>query len=136
MLEPEATDGHAIFATATGRDKWLFAMDGLLRTLKLPTWTGTDVDTLMKKLGVKANARTFVERYVAAPSEKALAREKGGSYLGEGLGGPTMENARQSALEYCQRAKPACEIIMENDHWLAPELRIAEPPSPAGPATR
>jgi dienelactone hydrolase len=133
MLEPDGNDGHAIFATATGRAKWLSEMDGLLRALKLPTWTGADVGSLMQKLRVTARAYNYVERYVAAPSEKALAREKGGSYLGEGYGAPTIEQARQSALAYCLRAKPACEIIMENDHWLAPERQVAEPPPARAP---
>jgi dienelactone hydrolase len=133
MLEPDGKDGHAIFATSTGRVKWLSEMDSLLRALKLPTWTGAEVEALMQKLAVKEQARKFVEGYVAAPSEKALAREKGGSYFGEGFGGPTMENARQSAMAHCLQVKPACEIIIENDHWLGPELRVAEPPPAAPP---
>ena len=131
MLEPDGKEGHAIFATATGRAKWLSEMDGLLRAQKLPTWTGAEVDALMQKLRVTERARGFAAAYVAAPGEKALAREKGGSYLGEGYGGPTMENAHQQALGYCLQVKPACEIILENDHWLAPERQVAEPP-PAG----
>jgi dienelactone hydrolase len=136
MLEPEGKEGHAVFGSSTGRDKWLFEMDGLLRALKLPTWTGADVDALMQKLGVKGSFRGFVEHYIAAPSEKAMVREKGGAYLSYWMGTSTMARARQSALEYCQRTKPACEIIMENDHWLAPELRVAEPPPPTAPAAR
>jgi pimeloyl-ACP methyl ester carboxylesterase len=127
MLAPDGQDGHAMFATATGRAKWLSEMDGELRALKLPTWTAAEVDTLMQKLRVTERARPFAQGYIAAPSEKALAREKGGNYLGEGFGGPTMEQARQSALEHCQQIKPACEIILENDHWLAPERQVAEP---------
>ena len=135
MLEPDGKDGHAIFATATGRAKWLSEVDRLLRALKLPTWTGAEVDALMQRLRVTERARPFAESYIAAPSEKALAREKGGNYLGEGYGGLTMEQARQSALEHCLQAKPACEIIMENDHWLAPERKVAEPAPARAPAT-
>jgi dienelactone hydrolase len=122
MLEPDGKDGHAIFATSTGRVKWLSEMDSLLRALKLPTWTGAEVEALMQKLRAKEGSRGFVERYVAAPAEKALAREKGGTYLGEMHGSSSTERARQGALEFCQRTKPACETIMENDRWLAPEL--------------
>ena len=89
-----------------------------------------------QKLGVKESSRGFVEHYIAGPSEKAMAREKGGACLNYWIGTSTMERARKSALELCQRTKPACEIIMENDHWLAPELRVAEPPPPAGSAAR
>jgi dienelactone hydrolase len=133
MLEPDGRDGHALFATPTGRAKWLAELDGLLRAQKLPTWTDADVNALMQKLGVKETARHFVEHYIAAPSEKALAREKGGSYIGEGYGGPTMENARQSAMGFCLKVKPACEIIIENDHWLGPERQVAEPPPARAP---
>lgn len=130
MLEPDGEDGHAIFATATGRVKWLSETDGLLRTLKLPTWTKAEVDSLLQRLRVTERARGFAENYIAAPSEKALAREKGGSYLSEGYGAPTLEQARQKAMGYCLQVKPACEIIMENATWLAPERHVAEPAPP------
>jgi dienelactone hydrolase len=136
MLEPDGQEGHAIFATATGRAKWLAEMDGQLRALKLPTWTAAEASALMQKLRVNERARAFAEGYIAAPSAKALAREKGGNYLGEGYGGPTMEQARQSALEHCLQVKPACEIILENDHWLAPEFSTAEPPAAPPPNNR
>ena len=38
-----------MFGTASGRMKWLPEMDGFLRSLKLPTWTGDDANTLMEK---------------------------------------------------------------------------------------
>ena len=120
MLEPEGKDGHAIFSAAGGRTKWLPEMDSFLRLLKLPTWTPADVNALMQKLDVKERGRSFVERYIAAPTEKALARETGGTYLGESHGLPMAEQARQRALDFCQKTKPVCEIIMENDRWVAP----------------
>ena len=122
MLEPQGKDGHQMFGTASGRMKWLPEMDGFLRFLKLPTWTRTDVDALMRKLGLREGARGFVERYVAAPSEKALAREKGGSYLGESHGWRTVEEARKGAQTFCQRTRPECELIMENDRWVGPAM--------------
>lgn len=122
MLEPEGEEGHAIFGTTAGRMKWLPEMDGMLRFLNLPTWTRADVNALMQKLGTKESDRGFVERYLAAPSEKAMAREKGGTYLGESHGWPTIEEARQGALRFCQRTRPACEPIMENDRWIVPAL--------------
>jgi hypothetical protein len=85
--------------------------------LGLSTWTPADVPALMQKLGTKN--RGFVERYIAAPTQKALAREKGGNYLVESHGWRTVEEARQAALQRCQRERPVCEFVMENDHWLA-----------------
>ena len=121
MLEPEGKEGHAMFGTTSGRMKWLPEMDSLLRFLKLPTWTNADVSALMRKLGTKETGRGFVERYIAAPTERALAREKGGTFLGQSIGLPTIEEARQAALKFCLRTKPACEIIMENGYWVASE---------------
>jgi len=117
MLEPEGKDGHAIFSTPGGRAKWLPEMDGFFRYRKLPTWTRIDVDALMQKLNTKN--RELAESYIAGPSEKVLAREKGGSYLNGSQGMPTTDLARQRGLTACQRTKPECEIIMENDHWVA-----------------
>jgi hypothetical protein len=79
--------------------------------------TLADVPALMQKLGTKN--RGFVERYIGAPMQKALAREKGGSYLVESHGWRTVEEARQAALVRCQRERLVCEFVMENDHWLA-----------------
>jgi hypothetical protein len=84
--------------------------------LTLQAWRSADVTTLMQKLGTKS--RGFLERYIAAPTEKALAREKGGTYLVESHGWRTVEDARQAALETCQRMRSVCEFVMENDHWL------------------
>jgi len=81
------------------------------------TWTLADVPALMQKLGTTNH--DFVERYITAPTQKALAREKGGNYLVESHGWHTLEEARQAALQRCQRERPACESVMENDHWLA-----------------
>jgi hypothetical protein len=79
--------------------------------------TLADVPALMQKLGTKN--RGFVESYINAPMQKALAREKGGSYLVESHGWRTVEEARQAALQRCQDERLVCEFVMENDHWLA-----------------
>jgi dienelactone hydrolase len=78
-LPPEEKDGHLIFSSA--RKKWLPEMDGFLRSLKLPTWNEADVDALMSRGSIGQRSRGFIEAYIAAPSEKALAREKGGQHL-------------------------------------------------------
>jgi dienelactone hydrolase len=122
MFEPEGKDGHQMFGTGRGRMKWLPELDGFLRYLKLPTWTQQDVTALIQKLGAKESARGMLERYLAAPSEKALARERGGSYLAHGNGWRTVDDARRGALDYCERVKAACEVIMENDRWVGPVM--------------
>jgi dienelactone hydrolase len=122
MFEPEGQDGHGIFSTTRGRLKWLPELDGFLRYLKLPTWTQIDVNALMRKGGLKESQRGFVEQYLAAPSEKAMAREQGGTYVHRAYGSRTIEDARKGAVEFCQRVKPACELIMVNDRWVGPVM--------------
>jgi SAF domain len=94
--------------------------EGQLGEFKLPTRTSADVTTVMQKLGTKN--RDFVERYIAAPTDKVLAREKGGKYMVESHGWHSLEEARQAALETCERIRPVCEFIMENDYWLASKI--------------
>jgi dienelactone hydrolase len=120
MFEPEGKDGHQIFGTTRGRMKWLPEMDSFLRYLKLPTWTHADITALMQKLDLKERSRGSMERYVAGPSEKALAREKGGSHMSYSHS-RSLEEARKHAQDSCQRTKPVCEIVMENDRWLGPD---------------
>jgi dienelactone hydrolase len=122
MFEPEGQDGHGIFGTARGRMKWLLELDGFLRFLKLPTWTQIEVNALIRKAGFKENLRGFTERYLAAPSEKAMAREQGGTYVYQVHGSRTLEDARKGAVEQCQRTKPLCELIMVNDRWVGPVM--------------
>jgi dienelactone hydrolase len=121
MLEAEEkTDGHFIFGLAAGRFKWLPQMDAFLRFHKLPTWSRDDVNALMKNLGAKEASRGFLENYVSAPSERALARQKSGTYLGQGYGARTLEDARKVALEICEKRSQPCEILMENHRWIGP----------------
>lgn len=120
MLEPGRLDGHLIFASAAGRLKWLHQMDAFLRYRKLPTWTQEDVNALMQKLRAKEASRGFVENFIAAPSEKALARQKAGTYMYVSFGAKTLADSRKSALEHCESKSKPCEILMENDRWSGP----------------
>jgi dienelactone hydrolase len=121
MLEAdERADGHFIFGLTAGRFKWLPQMDAFLRFHKLPTWIRDDVNALMRKLSAKESSRGFLENYISAPSERVLARQKGGTYLHETHGSRTLEDARKAALESCERRGQPCEIVMENDRWRGP----------------
>lgn len=117
--DPRA-DGHFIFGLSFARVKWLPQMDAFLRFLKLPTWSRADVDTLMRRVGAKEPSRAFFETYVSAPSERALARQKSGTFMSETHGSKTLEDARKSALESCERRGKPCEIVMDNDRWVGP----------------
>lgn len=121
MLDPdERADGHFIFGLPFGRFKWLPQMDAFLRFHKLPTWTRDDVNALMRRLGAKEGSRGFLENYVSAPSERALARQKAGTYMSETHGSRTLEAARKAAMESCERRGQPCEVVMDNDRWRGP----------------
>jgi dienelactone hydrolase len=116
----ERADGHFIFGMTAGRFRWLPQMDAFLRFHKLPTWTRGDVNALIKRLNAKEPSRGFLENYIAGPSERALARQKTGTYLSETHGSRTLEDARKAALTSCERRGSPCEIVMENDRWRGP----------------
>ena len=116
----ERYDGHAIFRNTSGRAKWLPQMDAFLRFHKLPTWTRDDVTALIKKLNAKETLRGLLENYVAGPSEKALARQKSGSHVNFFFGTRSVEDARKSALESCEKRGQPCELVMVNDRWVGP----------------
>jgi dienelactone hydrolase len=120
MFDPIGSDGHSLFGTAAGRQKWLMELDAFLRFRGLPTWQHQDVDALIKKVGSNNSKRGFFEGYVAAPSEKVLAQRAGGGYWYSAFGFKTVGEARNRALESCQQKRPGdpCAIVMENDRWV------------------
>jgi dienelactone hydrolase len=119
MYESFGSEGHRLFSS--GRHLWLMEMDGFLRHHDLPTWQYKDVNALAQKL--KSRNLSFVERYLAAPSERALAKSTGSEYFHMSWGHKSMDQARESALVGCQKRKPEeqCIVVIENDQWVGPE---------------
>ena len=122
MFEPIGTDGHQLFMSVAGRTQWLMQMDGFLRSRDLPTWTRADVNALLKKLNATERSRPFLESYIAAPSERALARAPVSGRMFDGYGAKTIEGARTNALNRCQTAtsETDCVIVMENNVAVEP----------------
>jgi dienelactone hydrolase len=120
MFDAIGADGHAMFSTGAGRYKWLPEMDGFLRFHGLPTWRRQDVDALLKRLDGLERNRAFVESYLAAPFEKALARKLPDNRMSGGWGYSSIGEARKSALDGCGRQRPTerCSIVMENNDWV------------------
>jgi hypothetical protein len=74
------------------------------------------VDVVLQKLQWPATQHTYVQAYLTAPGEKALARTAGmqnASYRTA----PTLDDARRLALDACQQKGERCTIVMENDRW-------------------
>ena len=98
MFEPIGKDGHDLFLLAAGRLKWLPEMDAFLRVHKLPTWQRQDVDALIKRLNAPERNRGFLENFVSAPFEKALAKASGQQlFLSVTSGAKSLADARNIA---------------------------------------
>jgi dienelactone hydrolase len=117
LLEPIGEDGHGGLFSGTGRAQWLAELDSFLRAHDLPTWPISSVDAVLQKLQWTQSSRAFVQAYLAAPAEKALARtanKQNATYRT----GPTLDDARRFAVDACQQKGEACTIVMENDRWI------------------
>jgi len=120
-LPPIGRNGHTIFDSARGRDRWLPELDSFLRFHKLPTWPAQDVDRLARKLKSNEKYLGFLEDYVSAPSTKALAESRTSGALGRAFGFTSMAEARASAIALCQTdagADETCDVVMENNVWV------------------
>jgi hypothetical protein len=117
LLDPIGDDGHAGMGSIAGRTKWLVELDDFLRTHHLPTWPLANVDVMLQKLQWPQAQHAFIQAYLAAPGEKALARVPGtqNSSYRTAL---TLEDARKLALDACQQRGERCTIVMENDRWV------------------
>ena len=121
MFDAFGKDGHALFGSPGGRRQWLMEMDGFLRFHDLPTWTRQHVSNLMKTMKADERERSFVERYIAAPTFKAMAQAPGTNSRSSYHGASSLDVARRGVLEGCQKRHKTtepCAIIMENDTWL------------------
>ena len=126
MFDPVGQDGHTLFSNGF---KWLLEMDAFLRFRDLPTWRREDVNALINRLDVEERNRDFLEGFVAAPFEKALARASGGLPNVFGAWGyDTIAKARDIAVSNCQRQRPQaqCLIVLENDRWVGPQVAFAQ----------
>jgi dienelactone hydrolase len=137
MLNPIGENGHDIFTSFNGRLNWLPQLDAFLRDRQLPTWDLADVDTVLNKLKLKdRQRRAFVETYLSAPLDKALAESPVTGAVGLGVAA-TPARAREVALQYCvndqmkRKSDPAnnpsktpqaqnesCSIAMERNRWI------------------
>jgi len=116
LLEPIGEDGHTGLYTIAGRAQWLVEVDNFLRAHNLPTWPVSNVDVALQKLQWPASWRAYIQAYLAAPGEKALARtaSKQNAFYQTAA---TIEDARKRALDSCQQKGEPCTIVMEDDRW-------------------
>jgi len=107
---------RAVPAASNGCRKWTVSC--VFTTL--PTWQRRDVDVLLKRLNGTERNRAFVEGFLSAPFEKALARVSQDNYMFGGWGFKSIGDARNRALDGCGKQRPPerCAIVMENNNWV------------------
>jgi tetratricopeptide (TPR) repeat protein/dienelactone hydrolase len=133
-LEPMGSDGHTAMGSFEGRAKWLDEVDSFLRDHNLPTWPLSSVDDVMRKLRWPQGQRSFVEAYLAYPSEKAFAYIPG-TTIGNYSGAATIGTASNLAMTECRKRGRGCVIALENDTWVEGAV-MAAASSPAVAASQ
>jgi hypothetical protein len=112
MFDVLPVDGHKLMDYS---DRWLPALDEYLREHHLPTW---DMKIREHILAQMPGMGEYMDHYLAAPIEKALARSSSLRYVAA-AGGNTLQEARRLSLERCEKATGAeCHVWIENFHLL------------------
>ena len=114
MLTPVGDDGHRLWSQFEGRRAWLAPLDGFLRANGLPSWDPARLQAAIEAGRIAEKSRPTMERYFAAPSEKALAVSRSGRYVHFWSGGE-LSAMREKSLASCrERAREPCAILLEN----------------------
>lgn len=113
LFGPVGEDGHQLWYLFDGRMLWLPAVDQFLRAQRLPTWDPRPMEAISNRLDPQQ--RSVLERYLSAPSEKALAIAPMRRLVWFHAGSADLDAARQASLEGCERAWfERCEVAAEN----------------------
>jgi dienelactone hydrolase len=110
---PLGDDGHNIWFTFAGKERWIPVLDRFFRENGLPTWDRNDADALAATL--TDVARPVLTRFLGAPTNKALAVSQSKGIARFWSGTNAIQAAREGALRECQAAAAEpCRIVMEN----------------------
>ncbi|MPZ38700.1 MAG: hypothetical protein GEU95_11645 [Rhizobiales bacterium] len=115
MLPPIGDDGHDMFATWTGRDRWLTALDEFLHRHGLPTWSPAMVEAVMRQGGIAPEYRRDVVGFLSSIVPRVLVVDPatGKPYRGSVPFG--LPAARFLAARSCQSGGGTdCVTVMEN----------------------
>jgi len=123
VLGPFGDDGHTLFSRR-GTAIWRPLVDDFLRKAGLPTWDTPPADAQQvdlappRELTSDTGRKAWADFLVGAPS-KAFAVGAGGAW-GWRAGRNALDDARQQALESCQRGGARCHIAAEDDALVTP----------------
>ena len=117
MFPPFGNDGHTLFRQDAS-PLTQPAIDRFLRANQLPALAGDDAFAPLLAV-LSSDDRHDVERYLRAPTEKALAIPETGAGLYWYFGVRSLGVARREALAYCRaESKEGCRVISENQTLL------------------
>ena len=114
MIPPIGEDGHNAMHLADGRKHWLTQFDIFAVDNRLPTWSVEHTNLAMQLTKLPTKYRPFMAEYFSAYTPKVLVQAPNGN-VSFNADTRSLFNARQSALEACQKAAGAqCRVVLEN----------------------
>jgi len=113
LFGPVGKDGHDLWKLFDGLMLWLPALDRFLRAQGVPTWDPRPIEATASRL--TPEARRVLQRYLSAPTEKALSISRGKGLARFWSGVPNLQTARQKSRELCERdSAERCDVLLEN----------------------
>ncbi len=113
IFGPVGDDGHNIWSLSEGRRLWMPLVDEFLRKQSLPTWDPVPAKHLAE--GLNEDGRRVLARYLAWPSEKAMAISRGKKLARFSGNHSTTDAAHKGSLAVCEKdAGEPCDVVIEN----------------------
>jgi hypothetical protein len=121
MVGDIGEDGHDLFVTFEGRDRWLGTLDMFLQQHGLPTWSNDLLDRAMRQGGIPPANRFRVLLYLWSVTPRALVVDRATGRLYRAAMDAGVNEARIAAMASCLDAGgTGCELLMENFRLLPP----------------
>jgi dienelactone hydrolase len=115
MFPALEVDGHALFGDLKGRIQWLVSLDKFLRANQLPSWDLARIDAIMKAAKIAPGHHAFVSKYMALPTQKALAVSANGVHVQTSVNSHDLAQARAQVLARCKEKTGAdCILVLAN----------------------
>jgi pimeloyl-ACP methyl ester carboxylesterase len=127
QFAPLKSDGHFLWSSFDGRERWLPALDRFLVAHALPTWDRGRIQAAIDRLRLRSGTQPVLQTYLMAPSEKVLARTRSGRGVSWWAGGDIAVMRHRSVQACEEKFHEPCAVVMENFSV------VGGAPAPAGP---
>jgi dienelactone hydrolase len=127
MVGDIGDDGHDLFTTFEGRERWLGTLDLFLQQHGLPTWSNDLLERAMRQGGIAPANRFRVLLYLWSVTPRALVVDRATGRLYRAAMDAGVNEARIAAMASCLDAGgTGCELLMENFRLLPPAATTTE----------